>query len=48
MMAELNMNYLHLHATDDEGWRIEIPDFPELTSGSDFNFGNIRIFNTQG
>ena len=26
------MNTLHLHATDDEGWRLEIPDFPELTS----------------
>ena len=26
------MNTLHLHATDDEGWRIEIPELPELTS----------------
>ena len=32
-MAELNMNYFHLHATDDEGWRLEIPELPELTSG---------------
>ena len=36
MMAELNMNYFHLHATDDEGWRLEIPELPELTSGYSF------------
>ena len=35
MMAELNMNHFHLHATDDEGWRIEVPNLPELTTGSD-------------
>ena len=31
-MAEVNMTHLHLHATDDEGWRIEIPELPELTT----------------
>lgn len=25
------LNRLHLHLTDDQGWRIEIPDHPELT-----------------
>jgi len=30
-MAMYKMNHLHLHLTDDEGWRIEIPDIPELT-----------------
>ena len=26
------MNKLHLHLSDDEGWRLEIPDLPELTT----------------
>ncbi|XP_052764645.1 uncharacterized protein LOC128206309 [Mya arenaria] len=30
-MAMYKMNLLHLHLTDDEGWRIEIPGLPELT-----------------
>ena len=31
VMAMYKMNKLHLHLTDDEGWRIEIPGLPELT-----------------
>lgn len=30
-MAMFKMNKLHLHLTDDEGWRLEIPGLPELT-----------------
>ena len=30
-MAMYKLNKLHLHATDDEGWRLEIKDLPELT-----------------
>ena len=30
-MAAYKLNRLHLHLADDEGWRIEIADFPELT-----------------
>ena len=30
-MAMYKMNVLHLHLTDDQGWRIEIKAFPELT-----------------
>ncbi len=30
-MALYKMNVLHLHLTDDEGWRIEIDGLPELT-----------------
>ena len=30
-MARLKLNRLHLHLTDDEGWRLEIPGLPELT-----------------
>jgi len=31
VMAFYKMNKLHLHLTDDEGWRLEIPSLPELT-----------------
>ena len=30
-MAMYKLNKLHLHLTDDEGWRVEIPGLPELT-----------------
>lgn len=32
MMALYKLNVLHLHFSDDEGWRIEIPGLPELTT----------------
>lgn len=31
MMAFYKLNYLHLHLTDDQGWRIEIKKYPLLT-----------------
>lgn len=30
--AAYKLNSLHLHLTDDEGWRLEIPGLPELTA----------------
>jgi len=30
-MAYYKLNKLHLHLTDDESWRLEIPSLPELT-----------------
>ncbi len=30
-LALYKMNILHLHLSDDEAWRLEIPDLPELT-----------------
>ncbi|RQP36450.1 family 20 glycosylhydrolase [Burkholderia ubonensis] len=30
-MSAYKLNRLHLHLSDDEGWRIEIPGLPELT-----------------
>ncbi len=30
-LALYKMNVLHMHLTDDEGWRLEIPGLPELT-----------------
>jgi len=34
VMADLKMNVLHLHLTDDQGWRLEIPSRPLLTEVS--------------
>lgn len=31
LMALYKMNVLHLHLTDDQGWRLEIKRYPELT-----------------
>ncbi|MGY4538386.1 hexosaminidase [Mucilaginibacter sp. UYNi724] len=32
LMGVYKLNTLHMHLTDDEGWRIEIPSLPELTA----------------
>lgn len=32
LLAHYKVNVFHLHFGDDEGWRVEIPQFPELTS----------------
>ena len=34
IMADLALNRLHLHLSDDQGWRIKIPAIPELTDRS--------------
>jgi hexosaminidase len=31
LLAMHKLNVLHLHLTDDQGWRIEVPQYPELT-----------------
>ena len=31
LLAEYKLNYLHLHLTDDQGWRIAVPGLPALT-----------------
>jgi hexosaminidase len=38
-MGRYKLNKLHLHLTDDEGWRIQIPGLPELT-----DVGGARCF----
>ena len=32
IMALYKMNRFHWHLTDDQGWRIEIPEYPKLTT----------------
>ena len=34
VMAMYKMNKFHFHLTDDEAWRVEIPNLPELASVS--------------
>jgi hexosaminidase len=31
MLALYKLNVLHLHLSDDQGWRLEVPGWPELT-----------------
>lgn len=35
-MAVYKLNVLHLHLTDDQGWRLEIKKYPELTAKGGF------------
>lgn len=50
VMASYKMNRFHLHLTDDQGWRIEIPEYPRLTevgsvrAGSFSNAGGASKF----
>src|SRR3989442_7756228 len=48
LIARYKLNVFHLHLTDDEGWRIEIPSLPELTAVGDrkstrLNSSHVRI-----
>lgn len=39
-LAYHKINKLHLHLTDDEGWRVEIKAYPELTAKGGFRGGD--------
>lgn len=39
LVASLKLRVLHLHLTDDQGWRLEIPSRPELEKASDNQVG---------
>ena len=43
-MVKYKYNLLHLHLTDDEGWRIEIKSLPKLTSVGAWNVRRIGTF----
>lgn len=48
LMAMYKLNKLHLHLTDDQGWRIEIPTLPELTEVGRYTHTNILyLLNTK-
>jgi hexosaminidase len=41
LIALHKMNFLHLHLTDDQGWRIEIKKYPNLTGTGAWRDGTI-------
>jgi hexosaminidase len=45
-MAKYKFNLLHLHLTDDEGWRIEIKSLPKLTEVGAWSVYRVGQFGT--
>ena len=45
-MVRYKYNLLHLHLTDDEGWRIEIKSLPQLTKVGAWNVKKVGYFGT--
>ena len=45
-MVKYKFNLLHLHLTDDEGWRIEIKGLPRLTEVGAWNVKKVGYFGT--
>jgi len=43
-MVKYKYNILHLHLTDDEGWRIEIKSLPKLTEKGAWNVKKVGYF----
>ena len=46
MMALHNINKFHMHLTDDQGWRMEIKKYPELTRVGAWRSGTVLGRNT--
>ena len=44
-MAAYKLNVLHLHLTDDPGWRLEIRGYPKLTQAAVASDGTRQYFN---
>ncbi len=45
-MVKYKYNILHLHLTDDQGWRIEIKSYPRLTEVGSWRVDKTGTFNT--
>ncbi|WP_207420839.1 beta-N-acetylhexosaminidase [Desertivirga brevis] len=45
-MVKFKYNLLHLHLTDDEGWRIQIKSFPKLTEVGAWRVNKVGYFGT--
>lgn len=45
-MVRYKFNLLHMHLTDDEGWRIEIKSLPQLTKVGAWNVKKVGYFGT--
>lgn len=46
LIAMHNMNVFHWHLSDDQGWRIEIKKYPELTTKGSLRSGTVIGYNT--
>jgi len=46
VMVQYKFNLLHMHLTDDEGWRVEIKSLPRLTSVGAWNVKREGYFGT--
>ncbi|MGZ3777696.1 MAG: beta-N-acetylhexosaminidase [Mucilaginibacter sp.] len=45
-MTTYKFNLLHMHLTDDEGWRVEIKSLPRLTTVGAYNVKKVGYFGT--
>lgn len=45
-MARYKYNLMHWHLTDDEGWRVEIKSYPNLTKKGAYNAERVGYFGT--
>lgn len=45
-MVRYKYNLLHLHLSDDEGWRVEIKSLPKLTTVGAYNVKKVGYFGT--
>lgn len=45
-MVKYKYNLLHMHLTDDEGWRVEIKSLPRLTTVGAYNVKKVGYFGT--
>ena len=41
IMASYKLNRFHWHLTDDQGWRVEIPEYPKLTEVGSIRSGSL-------
>ncbi|PXX57492.1 hexosaminidase [Nocardia tenerifensis] len=41
LLSAHKLNVLHLHLTDDQGWRVEVPEFPKLTEIASWRTGSM-------
>jgi hexosaminidase len=46
-LAALKLNRLHLHLTDDQGWRLPVPGYPRLTEVGSIRRESIVGFDTE-
>ena len=46
LMVQYKLNLLHMHLTDDEGWRVEIKSLPRLTTVGAWNVKREGYFGT--